>query len=94
MGRQTHVKLAGKHTYYTPKREGARAPPAAAAPALGTRSRRGASVAPERTHPSGRSAVRAAKHAQGRVQAEDRLRQLAGKMAKVQRWRASQEVWT
>ena len=31
---------------------------------------------------------------QGRVQAEDRLRQLAGKMAKVQRWRASQEVWT
>ena len=28
------------------------------------------------------------------MQAEDRLRQLAGKMAKVQRWRASQEVWT
>jgi len=41
-----------------------------------------------------RSAARAAKHAQGRAQADDRLRQLAGKMAKAQRWRASQDVWT
>jgi hypothetical protein len=41
-----------------------------------------------------RSAARAAKGAQGRAQAEDHLRLLAGKMAKVLRWRASQEVWT
>eukprot|EP00964_Phaeocystis_antarctica_P075742 scaffold46771_cov84-Phaeocystis_antarctica.AAC.1 len=39
-------------------------------------------------------AERAAKHALRCEQAEDRLWQLAGKMAKVQRWKASQEVWT
>ena len=57
-----------------------------------SRSEQGSKRAPNaRTR---RSAERAAKHAQGRAQADDRLRQLAGKMAKVQRWRASQDVWT
>ena len=57
-----------------------------------SRSEQGSKRAPNaRTR---RSAERAAKHAQGRAQADDRLRQLAGKMAKVQRWRTSQDVWT
>ena len=41
-----------------------------------------------------RSAARAAKHAERRGQAELRLQQLACKMAKVQRWRRAQDVWT
>ena len=41
-----------------------------------------------------RSAARAAKHAERRGQAELRLQQLACKMAKVQRWRHAQDVWT
>ena len=41
-----------------------------------------------------RSAARAAKHAERREQAELRLQQLACKMAKVQRWRRAQDVWT
>ena len=41
-----------------------------------------------------RSAARKAKRAESREQAEARLQQLASKLAKVQRWRRAQEVWT
>ena len=69
------------------KQEGSPKPPKRA-----SRSEQGSERAPNaRTR---RSAARAAKHAQGRAQAEDRLRQMADKMAKVVRWKACQGVWT
>ena len=69
------------------KQEGSPKPPKRA-----SRSEQGSERAPNaRTR---RSAARAAKHAQGRAQAEDRLRQMADKVAKVARWKACQGVWT
>ena len=69
------------------KQEGSPKPPERA-----SRSEQGSKRAPNaRTR---RSAARAAKHAQGRAQAEDRLRQMADKVAKVARWKACQGVWT